>query len=81
MSTADWIGLSHWKTMAGVTTASALANPESVPAAYPNATIYRYGDGHLYEVLDTHPGIKIQWITPTYSNTFYVWITIFAPTP
>ena len=63
-----------------MTTASALANPQSVPAADPNATVYRYGDGHLYEVLDTHLGIKIQWITPTYSNTFYVWITIFAPT-
>ena len=79
VSTADWIGLSHWRTTAGVTTASALANPASVPAAYPKATVYRYGNGHLYEVLDTHLGIKVQWITPTYSNTFYVWITIFAP--
>ena len=80
VSTVDWIGLSHWATTAGVTTASALAHPQSVPAAYPHATVSRYGDGHLYEVLDTHLGIKIQWITPTYSNTFYVWITIFAPT-
>ena len=80
VSAADWIGLSHWKTTAGVTTASALAHPGSVLAAYPGATVYRYGDGHLYEVLDTHLGIKVQWITPTYSNTFYVWITIFAPT-
>jgi hypothetical protein len=80
VSVADWIGLSHWRTTAGVTTASALAHPESVPADYPNATVYRYGDGHLYEVLDTHLGIKVQWIVPTYSNTFYVWITIFTPT-
>lgn len=63
-----------------MTTASALAHPESVPAAYPHATVYRYGDGHLYEVLDTHLGIKVQWIVPTYSSTFYVWITISAPT-
>lgn len=80
VATADWIGLSHWTTTAGVTTASALAHPESVPAAYPHATVYRYGDGHLYEVLDTHLGIKVQWIVPTYSSTFYVWITISAPT-
>jgi hypothetical protein len=76
---AEWTGLPRWRTTAGVTTASALAHPESVPAAYPHAIFYRFGDGHLRLVIDFHVGIWVQWVPGTSPGQYSVIIEIFAP--
>jgi hypothetical protein len=80
VSQIDWIRFPHWRTTAGVTTASALAHPPSVMAAYPNGQVRRYGDGHLYSVTDNHLGITVYWFPVTYSSQFYVDIFIYPPT-
>ncbi len=80
VATIDWIGFPRWRTIAGVTTASALARPNSVLRAYPHAQVERYGDGHLYRVLDNHLGIQVEWIPLTYSSQFYVQIQTFPGT-
>jgi hypothetical protein len=67
------------RTTAGVSAPQALSNPESVPPAYPNAQVFRYGDGHLREVLDNHLGIKVDWVPVLYTNEFSVTMFIFRP--
>jgi len=62
VASADWTGLPGWRATAGVTTTSALAHPESVPAAYPHAAFYRFSDGHLRALFDFHVGIEVQWV-------------------
>jgi len=79
-ATADWTGLPGWRTTAGVTTASALAHPQSVPAAYPHAIFYRFSDGHLRLLIDFHAGIWVQWVPGTSPGQYSVIIEIFAPT-
>jgi hypothetical protein len=76
---AEWTGLPGWRTTAGVTTTSALAHPESVPAAYPHAIFYRFGDGHLRLLIDFHVGIWVQWVPGTSPGQYSVIIEIFAP--
>jgi hypothetical protein len=76
---AEWTGLPGWRTTAGVTTASALAHPESVPAAYPHAIFYRFSDGHLRLLIDFHVGIWVQWVPGTSPGQYSVIIEIFAP--
>lgn len=76
VATIDWIGIPGWRTTVGVTTANALANPESVVTAYPNGVVQRYGDGHLASVTDNHLGIEVQWIPQSYGQ-LYVMITIY----
>jgi hypothetical protein len=55
-----------------VTTSSALAHPESVPAAYPHAGVYRFSDGHLRLVIDFHVGIEVQWVPETSPGQYLV---------
>ena len=76
---AEYTGLPGWRTTAGVTTASALAQPESVPAAYPHAIFYRFSDGHLRLLIDFHVGIWVQWVPGTAPGQYSVIIEIFAP--
>ena len=63
-----------------MTTASALAHPESVPAAYPHAIFYRFSDGHLRLLIEPHVGIWVQWVPGTSPGQYIVIIEIFAPT-
>jgi len=79
VATADWTGLPGWQTTAGVTTVSALAQPESVRAAYPHAIFYRFSDGHLRLLIDFHVGIWVQWVPGTSPGQYSVIIEIFAP--
>ena len=76
---ADWTGFAGWVTTAGVTAPQALSDPESVPPAYPNAQVYRYGDGHLAEVIDNHLGIEVLWTPQPYTGDFVVTMLIFRP--
>jgi hypothetical protein len=76
---ADWTGLPGWQTTRGITAPAALADPESVPAAYPAAVVYRYGDGHLLEVIDAALGIEIIWTPILYTPDFTVTMEIFRP--
>ncbi len=76
---AEWTGLPGWRTTAGVTTASALAHPESVLAAYPDAIFYRFSDGHLRLLIDFHVGIWVQWVPETSPGQYLVVIEIFVP--
>jgi hypothetical protein len=78
VANADWTGLPGWRTTAGVTTASALAHPESVRAAYPHAIFYRFSDGHLRLLIDFHLGIWVQWVPETSPGQYLVVIEIFA---
>ena len=80
VANADWTGLPGWRTTAGVTTVSALANPESVLAAYPHAIFYRFSDGHLRLLIDFHVGIWVQWVPETSPGQYLVVIEVFAPT-
>ena len=80
VATADWTGLPGWRTTAGVTTVSALAQPESVLAAYPHAIFYRFSDGHLRLLIDFHIGIWVQWVPGAAPGQYSVVIEIFAPT-
>lgn len=79
VSSADYSGLPGWKTTKGVTTTSALNNPESVPPLYPGAKVGRYGDGHLKYVYDAARGISFYWIPDSSPSQFYVFIEIFPP--
>jgi hypothetical protein len=72
VASAQWTGLPGWRTTAGVTTTSALAHPESVPAAYPHAGVYRFSDGHLRLVIDFHVGIEVQWVPGTSPGQYLV---------
>jgi hypothetical protein len=76
---ADWTGLPGWVTTAGVSAPQALNDPESVPPAYPNAQVYRYGDGHLAEVIDPHLGIEVLWSPLPYTGELVVTMFIFRP--
>jgi hypothetical protein len=76
---ADWTGLPGWRTTAGITAPDALADPESVPPAYPAAVVYRYGDGHVREVIDAALGIEVVWTPILYTPDFTVTIEIFQP--
>ena len=80
VANAEWTGLPGWRTTAGVTTASALAHPESVRAAYPNAFFYRFSDGHLRLLIDFHVGIWVQWVPATSPGQYVVVIETFPPT-
>ena len=80
VANAEWTGLPGWRTTAGVTTVSALANPESVLAAYPHAIFYRSSDGHLRLLIDFHVGIRVQWTPETAPGQYLVTIETFAPT-
>jgi hypothetical protein len=40
---------------------------------------FRYGDGHLREVLDNQLGIKVDWVPVLYTNEFSVTMLIFRP--
>jgi hypothetical protein len=76
---ADWSGFAGWVTTAEVTAPQALNDPESVPPAYPKAEVYRYGDGHLAEVIDKHLGIEVLWTPMPYTGEFVVTMRIFLP--
>jgi hypothetical protein len=76
---ADWTGFPGWVTTAGVSAPQALSDPESVPPAYPNAQVFRYGDGHLLEVLDNHLGVEVYWSPLPYTGEFVVTMFIFRP--
>jgi len=78
VASADWTGLQGWRTTAGVTTATALAHPESVPAAYPHAVFYRFSDGHLRELIDFHVGIWVQWVPGTSPGQYNVVMETFT---
>jgi hypothetical protein len=78
VASADWTGLPGWRTTAGVTTTSALAHPESVPAAYPHAGFYRFSDGHLRALFDFQVGISVQWVPGTSPGQYLVVMETFA---
>jgi len=75
----DWTGIAGWVTTHGVSATQALSDPESVPPAYPNAQVFRYGNGHLLEVLDNHLGLEVYWATLPYSTEWTVTMFIFRP--
>jgi len=75
----DWTGIAGWVTTHGVSAVQALSDPESVPPAYPNAQVFRYGNGHLLEVLDNHLGVEVYWVTLPYSTEWTVTMYIFRP--
>jgi hypothetical protein len=79
VAAANWAGLPGWQTSAGITAPAALADPESVPPAYPKALVYRYGDGHLREVIDAALGIEVVWTPILYTPDFTVIMEIFRP--
>jgi hypothetical protein len=72
----DFAGIPGWVTTAGVSTASALNDPESVPVAYPEGHAYRFPNGHLRLLFDPAQGLEIQW-TPE-AGSYLVTISICA---
>jgi hypothetical protein len=72
----DFAGIPGWVTTAGVSTASALSDPESVPLAYPLGHAYRFPNGHLRLLIDPAQGLEITW-TPE-GSSYLVTIAICA---
>jgi hypothetical protein len=73
-----WGGFPDWVTTRGITTANALSNPEGVVAAYPNATVTRFGDGHIQRVYDAALGIEVTWVPLQYTGELTVEMKIFT---
>jgi len=79
VSVIQWYGLQGWETSAGVNTASALSDPNSVINAYPNAGV-TYNGSRLYSVRDNQLGIEVVWnFNPYPVATTNVSMSIFTP--
>lgn len=68
-----------WTTTAGVNPPLALADPDAVIAAYPDAEVTYNQWGAIVRVEDVRQGIRINWEHDFYSGFTNVSITIFFP--
>jgi hypothetical protein len=69
----------HWTTTAGVNPPLALADPDAVIAAYPDAEVTYNQWGAVVRVEDVRQGIRINWNHNFYGGFTTVSITIFYP--
>jgi hypothetical protein len=76
----SWYRLSGWETTAGINTALALANPDAVIAAYPDAIVTYNGLGQIIRVTDYRLGIEVVWERIIYPTSFVqIQMKIFYP--
>lgn len=68
-----------WTTTAGVNTSLALADPDAVIAAYPNARVTYTTWGSILQVRDYELGIQVDWRYNLYSGTVSIGMAISAP--
>jgi hypothetical protein len=79
----SFIGFPAWVTTAGISTELALADPNAVISAYPNANVI-YNRFGIYAVQDYDLGITVTWIRNFYTGTVHTQISILegtGPTP
>lgn len=69
----------EWTTTAGVNPASALADPDAVITAYPDAQVTYNQWGAIVSVEDARQGIRINWHYNFYGDFTTVNIQIFFP--
>jgi hypothetical protein len=71
--------VSGWTTTAGVNTALALADPDAVIVAYPNALVTYNRWGSILQVKDYELGIQVDWWYDFYTGMTSVGMAISAP--
>ncbi|MDX1435968.1 MAG: hypothetical protein R3335_04100 [Anaerolineales bacterium] len=80
----SFIGFPEWVTTAGISTEVALADPDAVINAYPNADVI-YNRFGIYAVQDYDLGITVTWIRNFYTGSVHTRISILegsgAPPP
>ena len=74
-----WYDVDGWVTTAGINTTLALADPQAVIDAYPNAEITYYSFGSIYRVRDPELGIEVIWNYDFYGGFTTVSMSIFSP--
>ena len=74
-----WYDVDGWVTTAGINTTLALADPQAVIDAYPDAEVTYNAFGSIYQVRDPEIGIEITWNYDFYGGFTTVSMSIFGP--
>jgi len=74
-----WYDVDGWITTADINTTLALADPQAVIDAYPDAEVTYNAFGSIYQVRDPEIGIEVTWNHDFYGGFTTVSMSIFGP--